>query len=292
MISDDSLFAADHWSPPQERPDEPKAVCNCAYHTSLDLSERARQYLEELESLLAWLNMTIDGLKAPQQRDNAVLLLMLGAMYRRAYAIVGELRGGSVEGLRAAARSMVETFINALYISKDPTLIKARTGAFLADGIKARKKMAEAQLELSRQEAHSQAEVNRIKEAIGDREKELKALEAEYGGPKSLHWMNLKDRAMKAGALPLYAISYGQFSQDVHVSLPYLERFVDTSIQELTLSLKPDEDMVESILSKVYVDLVGMTNTCNERIHFIDVSAVVEFDAIAQKMMDEDRADQ
>jgi hypothetical protein len=78
----------------------------------------------------------------------------------------------------------------------------------------------------------------------------------------------------------------------VHVSLPYLERFVDRSSVELTLSLKPDEELVDSMLSKVYVDLVGMTKTCNERVRFVDDAAIALFDAIAQRMIDEDREDE
>jgi hypothetical protein len=257
-----------------------------------DLSDRGSQYLGELESLLNWLRETIDGLKAPNQRDNAILMLMLGAMYRRAHAVVCEIRGGSVEGLRSATRSLIETFINALYISKDPTLIKARTGACLADGVRARKKMAEAQLELGRKESAARTELDRSQKAVNDRERELKDLEKDYGGAKSLNWMNLKDRALKADALRLYAISYGHFSQDVHISLPYLERFVDRSAGDLTLSLKPDEELVDSMLSKIYVDLVGMINTCNGRSRFADVLAIAPFDAIAQRMIEEDHQEE
>ena len=115
--------------------------------------------------MLGWLRETIDGLKAPGDRTNAILLLTLGAMYRRAHAATCEIRGGSIEGLRAASRSLVEMLINALYLATDPTIMKARTGAYLADGIRTRKKMSESYLRLRQSEGAPQDELDRVRKS-------------------------------------------------------------------------------------------------------------------------------
>src|SRR5207248_2554433 len=136
----------------------------------------------------------------------------------------------------------------------------------VATGIIERKKMSNAYLnQLGRgRTSRATPEYQRVEAAIAKRQLELSELERRFGTPLELP--DLEKRAMLGGATKPYAVGYRMFSGDVHAELRSVEDFITNAGGSLQISLTVENELAESTLRAAYVYLVGLMNTCNERL--------------------------
>jgi hypothetical protein len=120
--------------------------------------------------------------------------------------------------------------------------------------------------------------------AIQDRTDELAGIKNRFGVTEK-DWPPLEQRLVSPDMARIYTVEFRQFSHDIHGTLPGMERLLDRTSRTVRISLKADEELLESILKQTFVRLLALAGACHTRFGLFSVEQLDQFDTMAEEYL-------
>ncbi len=236
----------------------------------MKLTKKQERWIKELEELWNFFEARLKGynLKTDDLRLKLLLALMVAA-HRLIRGFIAQLKGGSNDNLQSKLRTLTEAFINVKYILSGENDFRAK--AFILDSKKMRVRTLDKIIMLMEQEkAPSMAAINSLesyKELTESLKQEVSEDENRLG-EKNAKWPSIEKRAKIAGLEEYYLTVFYFFSQDNHMSVDGLFRFLKEVNGVTVFTTELDLSDLDQEIQSAYVYYLQFIILCSQNLGF------------------------
>lgn len=244
----------------------------------MDLNDSQNSLIRQLEDLWAWADSRLSG--QPVRQDDlrlGMLLQLTAGTQRLVRGVLAHIRGGSADGLESHARTIIEAVINARYFLADETNSRVLLYA-LEDNRQARAATVRhiAYIERNRELYQGSGRLEQEQQRRAGLEEERARLQRILGDDNAT-LPNLEQRARLADMEAIYVIAYGELSQEEHMTIRGLDRYLKREGDHLIFDMGHDISNLEQTLKSVYVCYFDLLRLCVNRANILPPEEIVGF---------------
>jgi len=247
----------------------------------MKLTKKQHQWIKQLEDLWNFFDARLKnyGLKTSDLRLQLLLTLTV-ATHRLIRGFLAQLKGGSNDNLQSKLRTLTEALINVNYILSDDKDFRAK--AFVLDSKKIRIRTLDKLIRLMEQEKASSMEAINSIESYKELRESLKQEVSEEEnrlGEENASWPSVEQRAKRAGLEEYYPTVFYLFSQDNHMSVDSLFRFLKEVNGVTAFTTKLDLSDLDQEIQTAYAYYLQFANLCSEKLSFPTEEELKEFNS-------------